>query len=127
MERRFWYGTGILLLFLGLGLLATWGMETMHCPVTAYLDQAAEAAMAGDEAAAETLAQAAKTAWQNRRNLTATMADHAPMEEIDSLFSQMEVYARIGNQGDFAAYCTRIARLVEAIGEAHSLTWQNVI
>ena len=127
MERRFWYGLGILLLFLALGLWAAWGMENMHRPVTSYLEQAAQTALDGNLEKGIALEARAERIWQQRRGLTAAMADHAPMEEIDSLFAQVQNYARSGNAADFAAYCGRIARLVEAIGEAHGLNWQNLL
>ena len=127
MERRFWYGLGILVFFFALGLLTAWGMENMHQPVTGTLEQAAQAALDGDVEQGIALVQTAKADWQHHRDLTAAMADHAPMEEIDSLFAQVEVYARSEKTVDFAAYCTRLARLVEAVGEAHALTWQNLL
>lgn len=127
MERRFWYGLGILAVFLTLGLWTAWGMENMHEPVTRRLEQAAQAALSGDLDGGVALAEQAEGIWQRRRGLTAAMADHAPMEEIDSLFSQMKMYAQAGSTVDFAAYCRRIARLVEAVGEAHGLNWQNLL
>ena len=127
MERRFWYGIGILAIFLGLGLWAAWGMETMHRPVSAGLDQAVRAALEDRMPEAIGLLEQAETAWQQHRGLTAALADHAPMEEIDSLFSQTRIYGKSGNQTEFAAYCGRIARLVEALGEAHGLNWQNLL
>ncbi len=127
MERRFWYGSAILVFFLVLGLLVAWGMENMQRPVTGKLEQAAQAALDGDMEQGIILAQTAKDTWQRHRDLTAAVADHAPMEEIDSLFAQVEVYAQSEKTVDFAAYCTRLARLVEAVGEAHALTWQNLL
>lgn len=127
MERRFWYGLGILIFFLVLGLLTAWGMEAMHEPVTGQLERAAQVALSGDMEQGALLAQKAQAGWEKHRDLTAAAADHGPMEEIDSLFSQVEVYARAEKTVEFAAYCTRLARLVEAVGEAHSLNWQNLL
>lgn len=127
MERRFWYGVGILVFFLALGFLTAWAMERMQQPVTTSLEQAAEAALDGDMETGAALVKAAKEAWGQHRGLTTAVADHGPMEEIDGLFSQAEVYAQTGNTTEFAAYCTRIARLVEAVGQAHSLNWQNLL
>lgn len=127
MERRFWYGLGILTAFLVLGLWVAWGMETMHRPVTLQLEQAAQAAMDGDLGTGGALLKRAESIWQQRRGLTAAMADHAPMEEIDSLFAQAEIYVQCGSAAEFAAYCSRIAKLVEAVGEAHGLNWQNLL
>lgn len=127
MERRFWLGSGILALFLVLGLLAAMGMEKIHAPAASYLEQAAQAALRGDMADGVGRAEQAETIWQKCRKLTASLSDHAPMEEIDSLFAQMRLYAQAGRADDFAAYCVRIARLVEAISEAHSISWQNLL
>lgn len=127
MERRFWFGLGILVLFLALGLWTAWGMEHMHRPVTQQLEQAARTALEGDAETAAQQARVARDIWQQGRGLTAAVADHEPMEEIDGLFAQAEVYAHAGENTEFAAYCTRIARLVEAVGEAHRLNWQNLL
>ena len=123
MERRFWYGLGILAIFFGLGLWAAMGMEKMHVPVTEHLEQAAQTALSGDVTGGAAQAEQAEKVWQKCRSLTAAMADHAPMEEIDSLFAQVQLYAQAGSGVDFAAYCRRIARLVEAVAEAHGLNW----
>ena len=127
MERRFWYGLGILAVFLALGLWAAWGMEKIHRPVTDLLEQAAQAALSGDLTKGAVLAEQAESIWQQHRGLTAAMADHGPMEDIDSLFSQLRIYAEFGSTVEFSAYCSRIAKLVEAVSEAHGLTWQNLL
>ena len=127
MERRFWHGLGILLTFLALGLWVAWNMENMHRPVTDSLQQAAQAALNEDMEQGIRLVQKAKASWDKHRDLTAAVADHGPMEEIDSLFAQVNVYAQAEKTVEFAAYCTRLARLVEAVGQAHSLTWQNLL
>ena len=49
MERRFWYGLGILAVLLGLGLWTGLGMENRQKPVTDALEQAAQAALEAKE------------------------------------------------------------------------------
>ena len=127
MERRFWYGLGILILLLGVGLWTARSLEKLHTPVKDSLEQAARAVMDGDMEKGVALAGQARTVWQQRRMLTTAVADHGPVEEIDSLFSQIQVYAQTGSTTDFAAYCARLAKLVAAVGEAHSLSWQNLL
>ena len=127
MESRFWYGLGILTVFLTLGLWAAWGMENMQVPVTEKLEQAAQTALNGQLDGGAVLAEQAESIWQQRRTLTAALADHGPMEEIDSLFSQVRIYAQSDRPAEFAAYCSRIAKLIEAVGEAHGLNWQNLL
>lgn len=127
MERRFWYGLGVLLVLLGLGLWTARGIENRQQPISKALEQAARAALEGDMERGAALVSRAKEAWEQTRGLTATAADHGPMEEIESLFAQIQIYAQAGQQADFSAYCTRLAQLVAAVGEAHKLSWQNLL
>ena len=127
MERRFWYGLGILAVLLGLGLWTGLGMENRQKPVTDALEQAAQAALAGDMTQGAVLVYKARSRWETTKLLTAMVADHGPMEEIESLFAQVQIYAQAGETEDFAAYCTRLVRLVAAIGEAHRINWQNLL
>lgn len=127
MERRFWLGVGILTLFLAVGLWAMFFMDAIHEPVCQKLEQAAQAAAAGDMDAGIGLAQQANELWSAHRRSTAAVADHTPMDEIDSLFAQMQTYANMHEQTHFAAYCARLSTLVRAIGDAHSLTWWNLM
>lgn len=127
MERRFWYGLGTLLVLLVLSLWTAWGMENRQRPITDALEQASQVALEGDIDRGAALVSHARTAWEETRTLTATAADHGPMEEIESLFAQVQVYAQAGETAEFSAYCTRLAKLVAAVGEAHKLSWQNLL
>ena len=127
MERRFWYGLGVLLALMILGLWTGWIMEQRQDPITTDLERAAQAAMSGDTDRGAALVEKAEAAWKQTKILTATAADHGPMEEIESLFAQIRVYARAGEWVDFSAYCTRLAQLVAAVGETHKLSWQNLL
>ena len=124
---RFWIGIALLAVFLCLGLWVTWAMDDIHAPICRTLEQAADAALAGDLQAATALASNARDAWARHWHGTAAAADHAPMDEIDGLFAQVEILARAGNTADFAATCGRLAKLIAAIGEAHSPSWWNLL
>lgn len=127
MGKRFWGGVAILAVLFALGLWVAKSMETTHKAVARHLEQAAREALSGQtEQGLETL-QKAEELWQKRRFLTAAVADHGPMEEIDSIFSQLESYAAAGDSVSFAAWCSRAAQLVGAISEAQKLTWQNLL
>lgn len=127
MQRRFWYGLGILAVLLALGLGTSWSMKSMQRPVTDALEQAAQAVMEGNLEKGKALALQAQDAWQEHREKATAVADHGPLEEIDSLFAQIQIYGQAGKSADFAAYCTRLAKLVAAVEEAHSLNWQNLL
>ena len=124
---RFWLGTGILVLFLVLGLWISYAMADVNTAIADALDAAAQQALAGDMTGGLATAQQAKDTWQNHWNGSATVADHAPMDEIDGLLAQLESFSRTGQTGDFAACCTRVSVLVRAMSEAHSLTWWDLL
>ena len=124
---RLWLGIGILVLFLVLGLWISSAMDEVHMGIADALETAAEQALSGDLEAAMDTAQKAKASWQKHWHGSAAVADHAPMDEIDGLLAQMEIFGRADKPGDFAACCARLALLVEAMSEAHSLTWWNLL
>lgn len=124
---RFWLGIGILVVFLVLGLGISSAMDDVHLAIADTLDAAAEQALSGDLNAGMETARQAKKAWEKNWHGSATVADHAPMDEIDGLLAQLECFSRANMPGDFAACCTRISLLVRAMSEAHSLTWWNLL
>lgn len=124
---RFWLGIGILVVFLVLGLWVTYAMDNIHSEISQTLERAATQTLSGDLTEGITLVQQAKDRWQSHWHGTASVADHAPMDEIDGLFAQLEAYGQAGLSTDFATYCARLSNLVAAVGEAHSLTWWNLL
>ena len=127
MEKRFYFGMGILLFFLILGLFVSWGMQEAVRPVTRLLEQAAEAAHSGETARAARLAQQARDLWDDRWGGMALAADHEPMDEIDGLFAQIVFFAHARDGQRLGACCARVAELVEAMADAHTLRWRNVL
>ena len=125
--NRCWIGIGLLVLFLALGLWVMAEMDTAHGQISQELQQAVEQTLAGDSEQGILLAQQAKQHWEDARRGTASVADHAPMEEIDSLFAKLEVYAREKQTVAFAACCARLSSLVQAMGEVHGLQWWNLL
>ena len=127
MEKRFYLGVGILVLFLGLGLVTAWGMEKTAEPVAQALEQASRAALAGNADEGIRLAAQAKEIWVKGWKGIVTVADHTPVDEIDGLFAQLQYYADAGNLQALGACCTRLSELVEAVSDAHRLTWWNIL
>ena len=125
--RRFLLGAGILLALLVLGLWISFSMTQQHQAISHTLEEAAQQALSGDPDSGHALARQAHQSWDSHWRSTASVADHAPMDEIDGLFSQLEVYAQTGQTSAFAANCSRLAKLIDAVGEAHSLTWWNLL
>ena len=127
MGRRFWLGVGILILFLALGLAVTWGMEAIHAPAEQALAQAAQKALAGQMEEAVILARQAQTRWDTYHTVVASMADHTPMDDVDKLFAEMEIYAQSGEAEHFAVCCAQLKRLVRSMSDVHALSWWNFL
>lgn len=121
--KRFLFGLALLGAVLLLCLWNAREMQQLHMPVTQALNQAGTRALEGDLDQGIRLAREAKARWEAGRKQTAAVMDQTPMEQIDSLFAQLEGYAQGGLQADFAALCGRISRLVEAVAEASELHW----
>ena len=127
MEKRFYLGVGILVVFLLLGLFVAWGMEQISGRAATLLAQAEEAILSGSVQTAEALAGQAKRIWEKGWCTIALAADHGPMDEIDGLFAQMDFFVKNGNRAELGACCARLAELVEAVSDAHALTWWNIL
>ena len=50
-----------------------------------------------------------------------------PMDDVDTLFAEMQVYAQAEEIPHFAACCGQLSRLVLAMAQAHSPTWWNFL
>ena len=124
---RGWLGVGLLILFLVLSLVVTAAMDNAHLSTGQMLEQAADKSLNGDMDGATALAMAAKARWERQHHGTATVADHNPMDEMDRLFVQMEVYAKTQEAPHFAACCAELAYLLQATADAHRFSWWNVL
>ena len=125
--KRAWIGAGLLTVLLLGGLLSGRWMTKVHTPLAGILEQAAQAAMAEQWERAVSLQEQGEALWQKRRNLAAAFADHSPMEEIDECFAELKIFAHKGEWVHFASTCMSLSRKLEAMGEAHRLTWWNLL
>ena len=125
--RRFWIGVIVLGVLLVAGAVIAWGMDAVHQPIARQLQQAGTAAMAEDWDTALQDAAAARERWKRCWRFTAAFADHTPMDEVDGLFAELDIYAQSREQEHFAATCAHLAKLAEAMAESHSATWWNLL
>ena len=124
---RGWLGAGILAAFLILGLVLSGVTDKVQLPTGELLEQAAEKTLGGDFEEGIALGMEARSRWEQQWKLTAAIADHSPMDDVDALFAEMEVYARTGEAPHFAACCKELAQRLEAIADAHRFSWWNVL
>lgn len=125
--KRCWFGVGLLAVLLVASLSVTWGMEKIHRPITADLNQAAECAELGDWVNAESLSRRAEAAWNKWEHFRACFADHTPTEEVGAELAAMAQSRQERDAGEFAASCARAAKMVQAVGDAHGLYWWNLL
>lgn len=125
--NRLWFGVVLLVLFLGLGIGTSLLLDKAQQPVVAALETAAEQALSDHPASGAATAQQAQALWDRNWRGIAAVSLHGPMEEIDSLFAQLPVFASTAHWTDFSACCARLAKLVEAIGEAQNFSWWSLL
>jgi len=124
---RGWLGVGILIVFLVAGVVTAGAMDNAHIPTEKLLAQAAEKTLNGDFEEAVALGLEAKDRWEKHWNGTATVADHSPMDDVDALFAEMEIYAQTEEKPHFAACCKELSRRIQAVADAHRFNWWNVL
>ncbi len=125
--KRSLIGAALLLLLL-VGAIVSGKVITRHNErVAKLLDTAAEQAMADDLPEAMETMYLARQDWQRLWNLSASFADHDPLEQIDGGFSQLQIYGDAGENVSFAAVCVQLSQQIQALGDAHGAQWWNIL
>ena len=125
--KRGWIGLALLVALLLSSLFAAEMMEEFHEDSAKKLTRASAYAWEDNRAPARELAFQAMKQWQEHREFTAAFADHEPMEDVDCLFAQLPAYARQEDTAHFAAICAELSKRLEAVSNAHSFRWWNVL
>ena len=125
--KRFIIGLITLSLLFVIGLFVAIATKEMYRPVTSLLENASHTALNGSFDAAVADAQKAQALWDKHKNKTATIADHTPMEEIDQLFTEAEIYAKSEEKPHFAACCAQLASAVQNMADAHAMNLWNLL
>ena len=125
--KRSWIGFFLLLVLLAAGIGSTWVMDRVHAPVARLLRQAAEDAVVEDwDDAGRTLGRA-KQQWKKWEHFRACLSDHGPVEEITASLEALTVFCEAREKTAFRALCLELAKLVEAVGDAHGSYWWNLM
>lgn len=125
--NRLGIGIGILAVLLIIGAVFLWLSNDFHQELGAILEQGAQAAMAENWQTADQKLQEGKEKWNRYRRFLSAITDHEPMEEMDSLFSQLELFSQYRLKVDFIAVCNSLSHLAEAIDESHNLKWWSIL
>ena len=125
--KRLYIGVGLLVFFLIAGILLTFCFCRIHRPLAETLEEASRQALAGNWENAISLTETARERWETYRNFTAAVADHEPLEEMDTLFSQLEIYGKHRLNVEFASICTCLSQMAAAMEESQALTWWTML
>lgn len=125
--KRLWLGVAILLVVLMVGTGLSIAFSRLHTPISETLNEAGRAALAEDWEKATALANAAGADWEKIRHFTAAVAEHTPLEEMDSLFARLEVLCRARETAEFSAVCAELSILATTMGQSQSIVWWNLL
>lgn len=125
--NKLWIGIGLLLFLLigGIGLL--WGSSVFFGDFSESVEEAGEMALAGDWLSATQKMEQIREKWEWQRRFWASFTDHEPVEQVQALFSQLELYKEQQLQTEFASACRALSHVVQAIEETHGLRWWSVL
>ena len=124
--KKLWVGIAILAVLLGMGIGGALVMGHIHGDLAHRLEQAAVQCFT-DWPEADFLANSARASWEQHHHWVAALVDHEPLEEIESLFSQLELCQNHRDTEEFAAVCLRIANICNMLEESHSPYWWNLL
>lgn len=125
--NRLWIGVGLLVVLMLVGVVLLCATHGFYGEITAGLEEAAKAALEENWQEAGKKLQESQKLWNSRRRFLSAVTDHEPVEEMDSLFSQLELYEKRRMSVDFAIVCYNLSHLAEAIEESHNLKWWSVL
>ncbi len=109
------------------GMLSSLLLSRRHDRISRQLEEAVWCSLSGSWEEARDVAGEARDSWQESWHFQAMLGDHSPMEEIDTLFSQLVVYGAAEEETDFGATCAALSRHMQAMGDAQRLTWWNIL
>ena len=125
--KRIWIGIILLALLLGTGFWISNFMNQAHTPIAQDIRQAGNLALEERWSTAQAFSKRGQARWEKKWPVTAAIADHEPMEEIDALFAQLDAYAKTEDKVAYSALCAHLASLLEAVSQSHSLKWWNLM
>lgn len=125
--KHLWFGAGLLAVLLTISLWIAGNLENTHDSPARDLEKAAEAALKEDWGLASALYLRAEKHWQKHRNLTAALASHEPIGQIDAGFAMLKSFARCEDISSFSSTCSQLAQQLRSLPQSHSFRWWNLL
>ena len=123
---RFRIGLGLLLVLLGVCLFSQLRMARIQKPIAEGIARAENYAAREDWVKAVAAVTNAETAWEEHRTFVSALADHQPLEDIESLFAMLDSYAEEQDKTEFRAACQELHRRILAVKEAQEFNLGSV-
>ena len=124
--KRIWFGVVLLILMLVLGLISSTFMKETWLKQSENLNRAAILASDGDWVNARNLLAEAQAEWAEKQLLLAVLCQHEPIEQIDGLFAQLEVFSESRRTASFSSTCVFLSKLIDSLGRSHNLNLKNL-
>lgn len=125
--KRIWIGIGLLAVMLVAGIWVSEYMDHTHSAIAEDLDRASRLMMQHQWEGANSLTARARKSWEDRRSITACFAEHEPLDEIDGIFAQLEIYAADRDEVACSASCVYLSQRLRALGKCHKFTLWNLL
>ena len=124
--KRSWIGFGLLVVILVISLLTTSLMTRMHEQIALDLRQSSECALLGEWEDVRLFLNRAREHWEKQAHIRSCLMDHTPAEEMDASFDALDIYRQAKDPTAYRAACAVLVSRMEALAEAHTLTWWNI-
>ena len=124
--KRSWIGFGLLAVLLAVSVVVTGFMGRIHEEMALDLKQSSECARLSDWDNAALFLERANRNWEKWDHLRSCFANHQETEAIDASLSALDVLRQSKDATAYQASCAALTKQVEAMGEAHKLTWWNI-
>ena len=125
--KQLWFGIGLLVFLLLCSIFTGNVLEEACLPIAKDLDKAAGCVLEEDWDLAAALLVRAESTWQSRRNRSAVLVNHDPLDRIDLHFARLKVYSRFRSGAAFSAGCAELARELENLSQTHGFAWWNLL
>ena len=125
--KRIWIGIVLLGVLLVGGVGAGEFMDRAHDPVARDVQRAGKLVLQGEWTLAQAMVKRGQDRWEEKWPVTAAIADHEPMDEIDALFAQLETYGKTRDPAAYSALCGHLGSLLEALSQGHRCKWWNLM
>lgn len=120
-------GIGILVVLLILCTVSMCMLDRTADQVASLLESAWSQAGGDDFQAAAGQMEKARSIWEDRHGMAASLVDHQKLEEIDQGFVDLQAWLTLEEEEEFIRGCMALAQQLRAMAEAEKLYYFNIL